>query len=228
MLLTLSNLTALRTDVVPKLESMFENAFSVKLTDESKTIRDVLAQIDAKLFQSYTKPALEKMEAIIQRGVSAPDWEPRIGDKPDAARPYVHEVLLGLVVIHSQVSTTAPPLTAQVLSYLLEELTISMSTAFAKRDHYTLSAIMQATLDLEFLAQTLMQYTSEKQATLTSEIYAMLDEKTDNEARVRLQGELNELKATLKGLRDKTRWEFGAFRRERKRGMTTQQRQEAH
>ena len=61
MLLTLSNLQALRVQVVPSLNTQFENAFSVKLTDESKTIRDVFGQIDARLFQSYTRPSLENL-----------------------------------------------------------------------------------------------------------------------------------------------------------------------
>ncbi len=61
MLLTLSNLQALRVDVVPNLTTQFENAFSVKLTDETMTSRDVLGQIDARLFQSYTRPAVEQL-----------------------------------------------------------------------------------------------------------------------------------------------------------------------
>lgn len=38
ILLTLSNLQLLRNDVVPELIGAFENAFSVKLTDESKVV----------------------------------------------------------------------------------------------------------------------------------------------------------------------------------------------
>lgn len=38
MLLTLSNLQLLRADIVPELISQFEQAFSVKLTDESKVL----------------------------------------------------------------------------------------------------------------------------------------------------------------------------------------------
>ena len=76
MLLTLSNLQALRVDVVPNLTTQFENAFSVKLTEESKTIRDVLGQIDARLFQSYTRPAVQTIQSIIRNGISASDWAP--------------------------------------------------------------------------------------------------------------------------------------------------------
>jgi exocyst complex component 2 len=45
LLLTMSNLKALRNERVPSLIQLFESSFSVKLADESKTIRDVFGQI---------------------------------------------------------------------------------------------------------------------------------------------------------------------------------------
>src|SRR5438034_5535325 len=122
MLLTLSNLQALRSDIVPRLITQFENSFSVKLTDESKTIRDVLGQIDARLFQSYTRPAAEHLAKIIRSGILAPDWPPVQGERPKDVCPYVTEALLSLVLVHTQVSTTASSLTSQILSFLLEQI----------------------------------------------------------------------------------------------------------
>ena len=78
MLLTLSNLAALRESVVPNLINTFENAFSVKLTDESKTITDVLGQIDSKLFLSFVRPALTAMQNMIDRKstrLNSSHWE---------------------------------------------------------------------------------------------------------------------------------------------------------
>src|ERR1700760_4209732 len=105
MLLTLSNLQALRSDVVPNLTMQFENAFSVKLTEEAKTIRDVLGQIDARLFQSYTRPAVQTLQNIIRNGISDSSWPPAPSEKPKEVRPYVYEALLSLVIVHTQVST---------------------------------------------------------------------------------------------------------------------------
>ncbi|EER40693.1 exocyst complex component Sec5 [Histoplasma capsulatum H143] len=82
MLLTLSNLKALRTEYVPQLVSNFETAFSVKLTEESKTIRDVLGQIDTRLFQSYTRPMTATLNSTILNGITAPDWVP-LTSRPD-------------------------------------------------------------------------------------------------------------------------------------------------
>lgn len=75
---------------------------------------------------------------------------------------------------------------------------------------------MQATLDVEFMAQTLNNYTTDKAGEVQSQIYLALDERTDDEARKRLQGELPEMRKVLKRLREGTKGEFGCFRRERR------------
>ncbi|KAK4235933.1 exocyst complex component Sec5-domain-containing protein [Achaetomium macrosporum] len=213
MLLTLSNLQALRSTVVPSLNTQFENAFSVKLTDETKTIRDVLGQIDARLFQSYTRPSIDSLKRIIRAGVSSPDWVPSPGSKPREVRPYVYEALLGLVLVHTQVSTTAASLTTEVLSYLLEQVSRELLEAFKTRPSYNLEALMQATLDVEFVAQTLSHYTTDRASELQSAIYQELDGRTDNDARARLQAELPEMRAVLKRLREASKSEFACFRK---------------
>ncbi|KAF4126467.1 exocyst complex component 2 [Geosmithia morbida] len=213
MLLTLSNLQALRAEVVPNLNLQFENAFSVKLTDESKTIRDVLGQIDARLFQSYTKKSIEKLRETIQTGLTAADWVPPPRQRPTSAKAYVYEALLSLVLVHSQVSTTSPSLTSQVLSFLLEQTSSQLLDAFRKRPHYPLEALMQATLDVEFVAQTLSQYTTDRASELQSQIYQELDSRTDNDARARLQNELPEMRSVLKKLRDASKNEFACFKK---------------
>ncbi|UKZ73611.1 hypothetical protein TrVFT333_001259 [Trichoderma virens FT-333] len=219
MLLTLSNLQALRSQVVPNLNSQFENAFSVKLTDESKTIKDVLGQIDARLFQSYTKQATEKLREIIHSGLADHDWAPAQGERPQTAKPYVYETLLTLVLVHSQVSTTAASLTPQVLSFLLEQTSLQLLDAFRKRPRYSLSALIQATLDVEFIAQTLSHYTTDKASELQSQIYQELDSRTDNDARARLQNELPEMRNVLKKLREASKNEFACFKKPKRPGQ---------
>ncbi|KAK8080487.1 exocyst complex component Sec5 [Apiospora hydei] len=199
MLLTLSNLQALRSQVVPNLNGQFENSFSVKLTDESKTIKDVLGQIDARLFQTYTKPSIENLRRIIHSGLSDdPSWGS--SPKPTEVKPYIYEALLSLV-----------------LSYLLEQLSRELLEAFkARSPRYDLGALMQATLDVEFVAQTLSQYTTERASGLQSEIYSMLDSRTDDAARARLQGELPGMRDVLKKLRDLSKNSFACFKKPRK------------
>jgi exocyst complex component 2 len=221
MLLTLSNLQALRSQVVPSLNSQFENAFSVKLTDESKTIRDVLGQIDARLFQSYTKKSIEQLRVIISAGLARDDWVPAAGTRPSAAKPYIYEVLLTLVLVHSQVSTTASSLTPQVLSFLLEQTSSQLLEAFRQRPRYPLEALMQATLDVEFVAQTLSQYTTDRASELQGQIYQELDSRTDNDARARLQSELPEMRSVLKKLREASKSEFACFKKPKRPGQSS-------
>lgn len=216
MLLTLSNLQALRSQVVPNLNGQFENAFSVKLTDESKTIRDVLGQIDARLFQTYTRPSVEALRRIIRAGLADPSWSSDQGQKPTTVKPYIYDALLTLVLVHTQVSTVAPTLTSQVLSYLLEQTSREILDALkAQHSRFDLPALMQATLDVEFAAQTLSQYTTEKASGIQGEIYTMLDAKTDDQARASLQQELPGMREILKKLRDQSRGEFACFKRPR-------------
>lgn len=207
MLLTLSNLQSLRNDIVPQLISQFENNFSVKLTEETKQIRDTVGQIDNRLFQAYVKPIAENLSHIVHEGISSPDWEPKSQRLQDA-KPYVYDILLSLVIVHTDVSTTASVLTSQILKYLLEQISVSLIEAFKKRERYSLSALMQATLDVEFLAQTLGNYTTNKASDTQSAIYLALDERTDNDARMRLQNELPELRAILKRLKEGTKGEL--------------------
>ena len=214
MLLTLSNLKALQTNVVPQLIAQFETNFSVKLTDETKTIRDVLGQIESQLFQSYTKPIVDQLASIVRAGITSPSWIPST-DRPTEVRPYIYEALLLLVYVHTEVSTTAAPLTTQILSHLLEQMSVGFLEAFKQRSRYSLAALMQATLDVEFVAQTMTQYTTDQASKIQGQIYLELDRGADKDASGRLQNELPEMRATLKKLREGTRSEFACFKKQR-------------
>ena len=77
---------------------------------------------------------------------------------------------------------------------------------------------MQATLDVEFVAQTLSQYTTDRASELQSQIYQELDGRTDNDARARLQSELPEMRSVLKKLREASKNEFACFKKQKRSG----------
>jgi exocyst complex component 2 len=256
MLLTLGNLQALRRDVVPQLITQFETAFAVKLADESKTMRDVLGQIEARLFHSYIRPFVGSLARTIRAGVLSPGWAPPSGGRPSEVRAYVYDVLTQLVLVHAQVvratgtgagsssptSSSAPAsasgssnsssggsgpssspssssatsaLLPQILSYLLEQATREFLDAFRRRARFSLAALMQATLDVEFVAQTLSHYTTDRAAELQAQIYLELGHATEPDAERRLQAELPEMRNVLRSLRDNSRAEFACFRKPR-------------
>ncbi|KAF2262201.1 hypothetical protein CC78DRAFT_520671 [Lojkania enalia] len=217
LLLTLSNMSTFATETTPHLLSQFETLFSVQLTDETARIRDVLSQLDTQLFKSYTKPHIQKINSTIEAGIFSPSWAPEpkkgksVADRDPS--PYVFTVLLNLVTVHDEVNTTSPPLTTRILRFLFESTTTSLISTFTALPHCGLSALMQATLDVEFMAQTLSTYTTEKASQVQTDIYQVLDQKTDNAARVRLQEELGNLRGVLKRCRENTKLEFACFRR---------------
>lgn len=233
ILLTLSNLKALQAEHVPQLIANFETSFSVKLTEEGKTVRDVLSQIEDRLFQSYTKPTIAALDETIHAGITAADWVPST-DRPEQVRPYVYNTMLTLVLVHTEISTTIPStvspsssrsspnapssLLATILTHLLVKISSSLLNAFRSRSSFSLAALMQATLDTEFIAQTLSQFSTDQASDIQSQIYVELDRRTTNEARTKLQAELGEMRVVLKRLRDRTKGEFACFKKPRSGG----------
>ena len=220
LLLTLSNVKALRTEHFPQLIAMFESSFSVKLTEESKIIREVCGQIDAKLFHAYTQPTVMSLNKIIRDGIHASDWVPN-SNKPEQVRPYVYAVMMTLVKVHTEVSTTVSSsgdntsvLLNQTLQYLLEKIAQVQLDAFKDRkpNTYTLPALMQATLDTEFIASSMTQYDTKTAKEIASTIYTELDQRTNNESRAQLQQELGNMRVLLKKLREGSRASFGCFK----------------
>lgn len=228
-LLTISNFQYLRSEVVPALLTQFETKFalSTPLTDDAKAFRDVLGQMHARVFQAYVRPVTESLRVTITNGIISHSYatpvrgnsssESTNPSRPIDAKPYVYDVLLSLVHMHTEISSTTPSQTHSILAYMLEQISSALLHSFKQRSRYTLSALMQATLDVEFTAQTLNNYTTEKASEIQGQIYLALDERTDNEARMSLQQELPEMRAILKRLREGTRGEFACFKRERRR-----------
>jgi exocyst complex component 2 len=126
-------------------------------------------------------------------------------------------------MVHTEVSTTVSstgansPLLSEILSFLLENVSQALLDGFKERkpNSYTLPALMQATLDTEFIAQTMSQYATAKAGEIQGQIYTELDKRTTNEARQKLQQELGDMRVVLKRLREGSRNSFGCFKRQR-------------
>lgn len=71
---------------------------------------------------------------------------------------------------------------------------------------------MQATLDVEFVAQTLGQFVNDGASKTQGEIYAVLDAGTDDKMKGGLRSGVAEMRAVLKSLREVTRSEFACFK----------------
>lgn len=215
MLLTLSNLGALNRGVIPTLVSEFETAFSMTLTDDVQRLNDMLTKFDQRMFRYYVSPISADVGGMISHGIASPSWAATSSTNPTAVSKFVYPALLRLVEVHSEISNTAPSYVNKILRHLLEDASRSFLDAFRRRGRFPLPALVQATLDLEFFAQTLSQYATEESGGIQTEIYAILDQGTDNQSRQQLQGALTSMKATLKQLREGSKAQFACFRRQK-------------
>lgn len=233
MLLTISNLKALRSEHIPRLIQLFETSFTVKLSDEADQINRQAADVDKQLFQAYTTPTVAYITKLIKEGIHAPTWEPRTS-RPDQVSPHVYASLMVLVNTHTEISTTimlpntsSSTLLQEILSFMLENISQALVDGFKERksNRYSLAALIQATLDTEFIAQTMSQYASKRTGEIQNEIYVELDKRTTNDARADLQKELGVMRGVLKKLREQSRNSFGCFKRARSEKPKTERQQ---
>ena len=174
----------------------------------------------------YTEPIRRKLSSIIHAGIASDSWLP-LTPRPSEVRPYIYETLLYLVSVHAELSATINPhslppppkggTTEKVLQRLLIGISEAFRDAFQQRQTYPLPALMQATLDVEFVAQTLSQYPSDEAGEIQGKIYEDLDRKTTREASQSLQNELPAMRAALKRLREGTKGEFLCFKKQVKK-----------
>ncbi|GAA5918454.1 hypothetical protein JCM1841_003976 [Sporobolomyces salmonicolor] len=217
ILLTVSNLTHLRETTVPRLISQFQSAFKVDMGADVQMLMDVIDQLDKILFDDYVKRKSAEVAKIIRKGVlgGTVDWYE--ADKPTEVHPFIYDALLSLVLVHAQVSATAKPLVARTLGALVEELAQVALDAFGKVERFGMGGMLQATLEIEFMHQTLSQHVSPHADQTLQSIYKTISQSyyrrpTPNSA-AELQQELEGLKRTLVASRRATALQFLCFRR---------------
>ncbi|GAA6018196.1 hypothetical protein JCM11491_005628 [Sporobolomyces phaffii] len=217
ILLTVSNLTHLRESIIPRFISQFQTAFKVDMAQDVEMLMEVTDQLDKILFDDYVQRKSAQVGEIIRKGVlgGRVDWYQ--AEKPKEVHPFIYDALLSLVLVHAQVSATAKPLVARTLGALVEELATVALEAFGKVERFGMGGMLQATLEIEFMHQTLSQHVSPAADATLQSIYKTISQSyyrrpTPNSAQ-ELQLELEGLKRTLVASRRATALQFLCFRR---------------
>jgi exocyst complex component 2 len=142
----------------------------------------------------------------------------------------MYETLMYLVGVHAQVSSTAPPLLERILNALVEDMAdeglrcfkqvkrfgmggmLRVST-LSSRLFSSLISAMQATLEIEFLHQTVSRFVTPAAAKTLSEIYNQISQAYSRRpGDENLQVHLDGVKRTLAETRRATAVEFLCFR----------------
>ncbi|KAL1921037.1 uncharacterized protein VTP21DRAFT_11672 [Calcarisporiella thermophila] len=222
ILITISNLTHLKSNIVPKLISMFEAAYQCKLTEETKTIMGVLKQLDNILFEDFVKRKNEVVSEIVRNGIlnGGIDWYTI--SKPTEVHSFVYEALLSLVLVHAQVNDIAPPLVHRSLSAILDTLVQDCLDCFQKVPRFGMGGMLQATLEVEFMHQTLGQYVTPNAANTLQQVYTVIEKAYEppadndgskNRSSAILQTELSSVKKVLTEAKKSTALQYSCFKK---------------
>lgn len=219
VLLSVTNLSHLSRVVVPSLVKQFGDAFSVGMDQDLATFNEVSSQLDNILFSDYVERKSASISSIVSHGIlkSGIDWAGI--PKPFSVHPFIYEALLSLVQVHAHVRSIAKPLVTRTITTLVDDLATTTLESFQKVNRFGMGGMLQATLEIEFLHQTLSAFISEKAERLLKQVYETISQKyrrVDGEEKEQLNAELERVKQILVQSRKATALEFLCFRKQRK------------
>ncbi|KAI8970337.1 exocyst complex component Sec5-domain-containing protein [Mycotypha africana] len=225
ILLTVSNLNYMRLYVMRKLSELFEEAYHVKMDEDLHTLIDVVDQLDEILFGDFIKRKSQLIRDIITQGIlhSGIDWASI--PKPQEVHPFVYEALMTLVMVHSQINSVASQLVPRALSRLLESLAKDCLHSFRQVERFGMGGMLQATLEIEFMHQTLSQYVTPTASDTLQSIYQTIEQAyiPTAEQSGNLRSELGHVKELLVLSRRSTVVQFLCFKKnvkDRKKAAT--------
>lgn len=219
VLLSVTNLSHLSRVIIPSLVKQFSDAYLVKMEEDLSTLNEVSSQLDNILFSDYIKRKSSTLSAIISHGIlsSQIDWAGI--PKPSSVHPFIYESLLSLVQVHAHVRSIAKPLVARTITTLVDDLAATTLDSFQKVGRFGMGGMLQATLEIEFLHQTLSAFISSKAEGLLKQVYETISQKyrrVDAGEKEQLNAELERVKQILVQSRKATALEFLCFRKPRK------------
>ncbi|KAI0360481.1 hypothetical protein OH77DRAFT_1445304 [Trametes cingulata] len=218
ILLVVSNFGHLMRVLIPSMITELETAFNTSLTDDRKTLMTVVQELDKTLFESYFKPKSTALTTIVRNGILDPEMDWYETPQPKEIRPYVYETLMFLVGIHAQVSAAAAPLLERTLNALVEDVAEEALRCFRQVRRFGMGGMLRATLEIEFMHQTLSRYVTPSADQTLSELYTKISQAyAKRPGDENLQAHLDGVKKTLADARRATGIEFLCFRQTKDR-----------
>ncbi|KII91212.1 hypothetical protein PLICRDRAFT_173102 [Plicaturopsis crispa FD-325 SS-3] len=222
LLLVISNIGHLKTVLIPSMVGQFESAFGNSMQDDKNTLMTVVQELDKTLFDGYVKPKAAVVTSIVRNGIldSNMDWFET--PQPTEIRPYMYETLMYLVSVHARVSSAAEPLLERTLSALVEDLAEEALRCFRQVKRFGMGGMLRATLEIEFMHQTLTRYVTPSAAKTLSDLYNKISQAyARRPGDENLQSNLDGVKRTLADTRRATGIEFLCFRQNKERSTSS-------
>ncbi|KAF6747156.1 exocyst complex component Sec5-domain-containing protein [Ephemerocybe angulata] len=213
ILIVVSNFGHMANTFIPSMLNQLESAFGLSLLDDRQTLNTVIKELDKTLFEGYVNPKAKASKAILRSGILDPKMDWFETPQPTSIRPYMYETLMYLVGVHAQVCEAAEPLLPRTLNLLVEGLAAESLQCFRQVKRFGMGGMLRATLEIEFMHQTLGRYVTPLAAETLSELYNKISQAyARRPADENLQASLDGVKKILAETRRATGVEFLCFR----------------
>ncbi|KAI0765335.1 exocyst complex component Sec5-domain-containing protein [Fomes fomentarius] len=218
VLLVVSNFGHLMRALIPNMTAELETALNISISNEKRTLMTVVQELDKTLFESYFKPKSAALTAIVRNGILDPQMDWYETPPPKEIRPYVYETLMYLVGVHAQVCAAAAPLLERTLNALVEDVAEEALRCFRQVKRFGMGGMLRATLEIEFMHQTLSRYVTPSADKTLSSLYTEISRAyAKRPGDENLQSHLDGVKKTLADARRATGIEFLCFRQTKDR-----------
>ncbi|KAH9171067.1 exocyst complex component Sec5-domain-containing protein [Lactarius sanguifluus] len=212
-LLVISNFAHLKRGLIPSMVNQLESAFDISAETDKATMMTVVEQLDQTLFENFLNPKVAIATGKLRSGVLDPEMDWYETPQPTEIRPYMFETLMYLVGVHAQVSDVAPPLLDRTLNALVESLAEEALRCFKQVKRFGMGGMLRATLEIEFMHQTLSRYVTTNTGKILSDLYTKISQAyARRPGDENLQSNLDGVKRTLSETRRRTGIEFLCFR----------------
>jgi len=218
ILVSVSNLSHLRSHVIGAWSKQFEDAYHVSLATEQQRLLGLCAQLDAALLDDSVRRKGEHIRSILHTGILESGIMWGAAPRPSAVSPFIYQALLFLVQVHAQIRATVPALVSRVIVALVDIMADVTLEAYSRVHTFNMGGMLQATLEIEFVHQTMAYHVSPRAEATLKHVYETISQRYSASAAARnesssLQRELEGVKHTLIASRKATALEFMCFRR---------------
>jgi len=214
LLLVVSNLVYAHDTLLPSMFRELETAFGISVSGERKSVLEMTKSLDRTLFDDFVEKKAAAVNGIIRSGIldANIDWYEM--PPPTEVRPYVYDALLSLVEVHALVSKVARRLLDRALVMIIELIAAECLTCFKQIPRFGIGGMLRATLEIEFLHQTVSRYTTgNKTEAILVEVYNTISQSYSKKpGDEQIQTYLGNVKKTLAESRKSTLISFMCFK----------------
>ncbi|WWC72387.1 uncharacterized protein I206_106349 [Kwoniella pini CBS 10737] len=221
LLLTLAQFDLLKRSYLFSICNKVSKLLDVDMKKDEQLLLEVIENMNEMIFQDLISKRSEGLINLIEEGIlnSGIDWLNT--SKPTEVRPYMHKAILLLVETHSRINQISINLIQNIIEALVNKITQVAFISFQKIHKFGTGGMLTATLEIEFLHQSVNNFISIKSNETLSKIYDTISQSykrqksgnnNDNENDNDFNKELEGLKKILNISRKNTGMETLCFR----------------